>query len=96
MERIKMSTKIMPVSDLRRETSAVIRGIQATGDVVYITQHGRPAAVLLDCDQYEALLAQSQRQGWPPRYFAQTYGALADDLLTRPEQGMFEAREALQ
>jgi len=48
----------MPISDFRRLASQIIRAIQEDGDVVYITQHGRPAAVLVDYDQYEALLAQ--------------------------------------
>ena len=91
-----MSTKIMPVTDLRRETSAVLRGVQEEGDVVYITQHGRPAAVLLDYERYEALVARARQQGWPQGYFDRTYGALADDPLTRAEQGAFEAREAVQ
>lgn len=85
----------MPVTDLRRETSAVIRSIREDGDVVYITQHGRPAAVMLDYEQYEALMAMAGRQGWPPDYFANTYGALADDPMTRPAQDEFEARESL-
>lgn len=92
-----MSTKIMPVTDLRRQTSAVIRGVQEDGDVIYITQHGRPAAVLVDYERYEGLLAQErQQQIWPANYFAETYGALADDPLTRPEQGTFEQREAVR
>ena len=53
-----MTTKIMPISDLRRQISQVIRAIQEDGDVVYITQHGRPAVVLVDYEQYEALLTQ--------------------------------------
>ena len=53
-----MTTKIMPISDLRRRTSQVIRSVKDDGEVVYITQHGRPAAVLMDYDQYEAMLAQ--------------------------------------
>jgi prevent-host-death family protein len=91
-----MGTKIMPVSDLRRQTSAVIQGIQQDRDVVYITQHGRPTAVLIEYEEYEALLAHAQQKGWPPDYFRQTYGALADDPLTRPEQAEFEVREAVQ
>jgi prevent-host-death family protein len=91
-----MRTKIMPVSDLRRETSAVIQGIQRDRDVVYITQHGRPTAVLMDYEEYEALLARAQQTGWPPNYFQQTYGALADDPLTRTEQGEYEEREVVQ
>lgn len=91
-----MNTKIMPVTDLRRQTSAVIRSIQENGTVVTITQHGRPAAVMLDYAQYEALVLQAQDAGWPPSYFAQTYGALADDPLSRPDQGALEVREILQ
>jgi prevent-host-death family protein len=90
-----MSTKIMPVSDLRRQTSAVLRRVREKGDVVYITQHGRPAAVLLDYEQYQALLAGTHHHGWPPAYFTQTYGALADDPLARPEPGEFEERESM-
>lgn len=53
-----MMTKIMPISDLRRQASHVVRLVQDGGSVVYITQHGRPAAVLVDYEQYEAMLAQ--------------------------------------
>ena len=53
-----MALKIMPVSDLRRKTSEVLATIREGDDVVYITQHGRPAAVLLDYKRYEAMLAQ--------------------------------------
>lgn len=53
-----MTTKIMPVSDLRRETSKVIQTILREKEAVYITQHGRPAVVLVDYEQYEAMLAQ--------------------------------------
>ena len=53
-----MSTKIMPVTDLRRDTSRILQYVREDGDIVYITQHGRAAAVILDYDQYQALLAQ--------------------------------------
>lgn len=91
-----MSTKIMPVSDLRRETSTVLRKIQEDGDVVYITQHGRPTVVILDYKLYEAMVAQAQSQGWPGDYFVRTYGALANDPLIRSGQGEFEKRETVQ
>lgn len=32
--------------------------LRETGDAVYITQHGRPTAVLVDYKKYEAMLAQ--------------------------------------
>lgn len=53
-----MMTKIMPISDLRRQASQIVRLVQEGDSVVYITQHGRPAAVLVDYEQYEAMLAQ--------------------------------------
>jgi prevent-host-death family protein len=57
----KMATKIMPVSDLRRQTSQVIQSVLRDGDVVYVTQYGRPTVVLVEYEQYEALLAQSEQ-----------------------------------
>jgi prevent-host-death family protein len=53
-----VTTKIIPISDLRRQTSQVVQSVQQEGDAVYITQHGRPVAVLIDYERYEALLAQ--------------------------------------
>lgn len=53
-----MALKIMPISDLRRNTSEVLSAVQQNGDIVYITQYGRPAAVLIDFEYYESMLAQ--------------------------------------
>ena len=53
-----MATKIIPVSDLRRKTSDVIKSVQSEGQVVYVTHHGRPAVVLVDYEDYETLMAQ--------------------------------------
>lgn len=55
-----MAVKIMPISDLRRRTTDVIEAVQAGGDAVYITQHGRPIVVLVDYARYEQLLHQAQ------------------------------------
>ena len=53
-----MTVRIMPVSDLRRKTRDVIEAARSEDDVVYITQHGRPAIVLMDYERYEMLMAQ--------------------------------------
>ena len=53
-----MATKIIPVSDLRRKTSDVIKAVQSGGQAVYVTQHGRPVVVLVGYEDYEALMAQ--------------------------------------
>lgn len=51
-----MTTKIVPISDLRRRTAEIVTAIQDKGEVYYVTQHGRPIVVVLDYARYEALL----------------------------------------
>lgn len=63
-----MSTNIVPVSDLRREASRVVNTVREGSEVVYITQHGRPAAVLVNFEQYEAMVAQLEAQKQQPVY----------------------------
>lgn len=53
-----MTTKIVSITDLRRDTSRIVRAAQEEGDVVYITRYDRPVAVILDHERYEALLTQ--------------------------------------
>lgn len=53
-----MAIKIIPVSDLRRRTSDVIKAVRDGNQVVYVTQHGRPAVVVVGYENYEALMAQ--------------------------------------
>ncbi len=51
-----MTTRIVPISDLRRQANEIINTVRETRDAVYITQHGRPAIVLVDYEYYEQLL----------------------------------------
>ncbi|MFP4346350.1 MAG: type II toxin-antitoxin system Phd/YefM family antitoxin [Anaerolineales bacterium] len=53
-----MSTKIMPISDLRRQASRILDLLEKEGDAVYITHYGRPVAVMVDYERYERLLAR--------------------------------------
>ena len=53
-----MSAKIVPISDLRRQASRVVNTLREGSDVFYITQHGRPTAVLINYAQYEAMEAE--------------------------------------
>ena len=53
-----MVLQIIPVSDLRRKASSVIEAVQQGEQVVYITQYGRPAVVLMSYEHYETLMAQ--------------------------------------
>ena len=80
-----MSTNIIPISDLRRQASQVVKALREGGEAIYITQHGRPAAVLVDYEKYEALLAQIeellQNQAQPKYVITEekgTFSALAE------------------
>jgi len=48
----KNLTKI-PVSDLKQDASAALKRVRKFKGPLIITQHGRPAAVLLSMDAYE-------------------------------------------
>jgi prevent-host-death family protein len=56
----------MPVSDLRRNVSRTIKELQRQDNAVYITQHGRPQAVLMSYEHYEQLLEQATAQTAAP------------------------------
>ena len=53
-----MATRTVSVSDLRRKTTGVVQMARREDETIYITQHGRPAAVLMSYDRYESLLSQ--------------------------------------
>jgi prevent-host-death family protein len=45
--------KIIPISDLRQNTSNVVKDISASKQPVFITQRGRAAAVMVSMQAYE-------------------------------------------
>ncbi len=57
-----MTTKIVPISDLRRKTAKIVSAIKDDGDIFYITQHGRPAVVVLDYAAYESLIDPKRKE----------------------------------
>jgi prevent-host-death family protein len=44
---------IVPISELRQDASAIVKRASASGDPVFITQHGRASAVLVSAGTYE-------------------------------------------
>ena len=56
MSKIKPSRDIQPVTEFRANAAQFIEQVQATGEPVILTQHGRSAAVLLDVASYEGML----------------------------------------
>ena len=51
-----MSTRIVTVSELKVKLSALMAELEEQGVPLYVTQHGKPKAVLASYDEYEALL----------------------------------------
>jgi len=51
-----MPTRIITVSELKVKLGALMAELEAQGIPLYITQYGKPKAVLTRYDEYEALL----------------------------------------
>lgn len=58
MPKLKPSRDIQPVTEFRANAAQFIEQVRETGAPVYLTQHGRSAAVLLDVEAYEALVEE--------------------------------------
>lgn len=58
MAPIKPSRDIRPVTEFRANTSRFIAQVRETRAPVYLTQHGKGAAVLLDVEAYEAMVEE--------------------------------------
>ena len=46
---------VAPISELRRDAAGIVSRAAVGGEPVYVTQRGRPAAVLVPWQEYEAL-----------------------------------------
>lgn len=44
---------IVPITDLRQDASGIVKRAAASGDPVFITQHGRATAVVVSATAYE-------------------------------------------
>lgn len=51
-----MPTRIVTVSELKVKLGALMAELEGQGIPLYVTQHGKPKAVLARFDDYEALL----------------------------------------
>ncbi len=51
-----MPTRIVTVSELRVGLGALMAELEGQGIPLYVTQHGKPKAVLARYDEYEALI----------------------------------------
>ena len=51
-----MTTRIVTVSELKVRLGTLMAELEEQGVPLYVTQHGKPKAVLARYDEYEALL----------------------------------------
>ncbi|MBI4268100.1 MAG: type II toxin-antitoxin system Phd/YefM family antitoxin [Chloroflexi bacterium] len=51
-----MTTRIVTVSELKTRLGALMSELEEQGIPLYVTQHGKPKAVLARFDEYEALV----------------------------------------
>lgn len=53
-----MATRIVTVSELKVRLGSLMAELEDRGVPLYVTQHGKPKAVLARYDEYEALLSK--------------------------------------
>lgn len=57
--------KIIPISELQNQTKKIVENVKKTGDPVIITQRGKAAALLVNYEDYEGMLATLEELGQP-------------------------------
>jgi antitoxin YefM len=57
--------KIIPISELQSQAKKIIEGVKKTRDPVIITQRGRPAALLVNYEDYEGMTATLEEMSQP-------------------------------
>jgi prevent-host-death family protein len=57
--------KIIPISDLQTQAKKIVESVKQTRDPVVITQRGRPAALLVNYEDYEGMVATLEEMSRP-------------------------------
>jgi len=57
--------KIIPISDLQTRAKKIVESVKQTRDPVVITQRGRPAALLVNYEDYEGMIATLEEMSQP-------------------------------
>ena len=57
--------KIVPISDLQSHARRIVEGVKNAGDPVIITQRGRAAAMLVNYEDYEGMVATLEEMSEP-------------------------------
>jgi antitoxin YefM len=59
-----METSI-PISELQHQTKQVVERVKKSGHAVIITQRGKPAALLVNYEDYEGMVATLEEMSQP-------------------------------
>lgn len=51
-----MAIRILPASEVREQLSRILKSLSENQEPVFITQHGKAKAVLMDIDRYNTLM----------------------------------------
>jgi prevent-host-death family protein len=57
--------KIVPISELQTQARRIVESVKLTRDPVIITQRGRPAALLVNYEDYEGMVATLEEMSEP-------------------------------
>ena len=57
--------KIIPISELQTRAKSIVESVKRTRDPVVITQRGRPAALLVNYEEYEGMMATLEEMSQP-------------------------------
>lgn len=57
--------KIIPISEFQTRAKKWVDQVRDTDQPVVITQRGKPAAMLVSCDEYEGMLATLDEMSYP-------------------------------
>lgn len=56
MNKLNVSTDIIPIGELKKKLSQYIKNVHTTGHPLVITQNGTPAGVLISPEEYDDLV----------------------------------------
>lgn len=57
--------RIVPISDLQSQARRIVEAVKNAGEPVVITQRGRPAALLVNYEDYEGMVATLEEMSEP-------------------------------
>ena len=60
MKPLQIAEDIVPIAEFKAHMSEVVRGLRGRGRPLVITQNGKPAAVLLSPEEFDALSEQAR------------------------------------